>query len=318
VKVFSKLQPLFIILSAFLGILLGGISPGIARRAGGLIEVFLMIMLFFTFLGVEIRDLAASFTNVRFSVLALLINFLWTPVFAFLLAKLFLPGQVSLQIGFIMLMATPCTDWYLIFTGLAKGNVALGASILPLNLIVQILLLPVYLFVFMGRAVSFDRGTLLQSILLVLMAPLTSANAARLIIRRMRLGRYVDRIIEKNEGIQGALLCCAVISMFASQGAGLAANGTVLAKLLFPLIIFFAVNFFLSLFTGKRLGLPFQDVIPLIFTTSARNSPISLAIAIITFPADPVIALVLVMGPLIELPVLAVDAGILKRMQGRK
>jgi hypothetical protein len=30
-----------------------------------------------------------------------------------------------------MLMVTPCTDWYLIFTGIAKGNVALSTAILP-------------------------------------------------------------------------------------------------------------------------------------------------------------------------------------------
>ena len=319
-NIFSKLQPLFIILSAFLGILLGKIIPGIEQRTGSLIEVFLMIMLFFTFLGVEIREITKSFTNLKFSVSALLINFLWTPVFAFLLAKIFLPGQMSLQTGFIMLMVTPCTDWYLIFTGLARGNVSLGSSILPLNLIVQIILLPVYLFIFMGEAVSFDRGIIIQSISFVLIIPLTSANIAKLIMKKIHCGKYFDKIfekiIEKNDAIQFVLLCCAIISMFASQGSILAANGAVLTKLLFPLILFFVVNFFLSLFTGKKLGMPFQDIVPLIFTTSARNSPISLAIAIITFPSDPVIALVLVMGPLIELPVLAVNSSVLKRIQG--
>ena len=44
-----------------------------------------------------------------------------------------------------MLMVTPCTDWYLVFTGVAKGNVPLSTSILPINLILQILLLPIFL-----------------------------------------------------------------------------------------------------------------------------------------------------------------------------
>ncbi len=47
-----------------------------------------------------------------------------------------------------MLMVTPCTDWYLIFTEIAKGNVALSTAILPVNLILQVLLLPIYLFLF--------------------------------------------------------------------------------------------------------------------------------------------------------------------------
>lgn len=38
------------------------------------------------------------------------------------------------------------------------------------------------------------------------------------------------------------------------------------------------------------------------FTSLARNSPLSLAIAIAAFPDQPLISLALVIGPLIELP----------------
>jgi len=48
-------------------------------------------------------------------------------------------------------------------------------------------------------------------------------------------------------------------------------------------------------------------------TTLARNSPLSLAIAVVTFPEQPLVSLALVIGPLIELPVLSVISGILKR-----
>lgn len=47
--------------------------------------------------------------------------------------------------------------------------------------------------------------------------------------------------------------------------------------------------------------------------TVARNSPLSLAIAVVTFPEQPLVSLALVIGPLIELPVLSVISGILKR-----
>jgi ACR3 family arsenite efflux pump ArsB len=312
--ILSKLQPVFIILSAFLGILLGKINANIEQISGGLIEIFLMIMLFFTFLGIDIKDITKSFANLKFSVSALIINFLWTPVFAFLLARIFLSGQIGLQVGFIMLMVTPCTDWYLIFTGIANGNVILGSSILPLNLILQIILLPVYLFVFMGQAVSFDIEIIAQSVIFVLLIPLVSANAVKAIIRKAKLEKYTDGIIRKNDGIQFMLLCLAIVSMFASQGSVLLANLIVFIKLLPPLIIFFIITFFLSLFVGKKLKFTFENIIPLIFTTSARNSPISLAIAIITFPSEPVISLVLVMGPLIELPVLAVNSTILRKL----
>ena len=50
----------------------------------------------------------------------------------------------------------------------------------------------------------------------------------------------------------------------------------------------------------------------------ARNSPIALAIVLTAFPDQPLIALALIIGPLIELPVLAIVAqGLLKIRRGQ-
>ena len=59
-------------------------------------------------------------------------------------------------------MVTPCTDWYLIFTGISKGNVALGSSILPLNLVLQLVLLPVYVFLIGGSSVDMNTMQLVK------------------------------------------------------------------------------------------------------------------------------------------------------------
>jgi ACR3 family arsenite efflux pump ArsB len=277
-----------------------------------------MTMLFFLFLNIEIKEISKSFSDLRFSLSSLITNFIITPLFTFLLSKLFLAGQIDLQIGFIMLMVTPCTDWYLIFTGIAKGNVPLGASILPLNLVLQIILLPVYLLTFMGTEISFKLSTIIHSILLVLIIPLVTANTAKLIVNRINAKKYLDKLLKRADDIQFVLLCFAIISMFASQGALLLGNTILFIKLFPPLLIFFTVIFCLSFLTGKLLKLSSENIIPLVFTTSARNSPVSLAIATITFPLQPVVSLVLVMGPLIELPILAINSVILKKIGNRE
>jgi ACR3 family arsenite efflux pump ArsB len=318
VSFLSKFQPLFIVFSAFAGVFLGEFYPLVGRNAGNFIEIFLMFMLFFTFLNVQIKEIKKSFSDLCFSVSALVINFIFTPLFAFALSKVFLAGQADLQIGFIMLMVTPCTDWYLIFTGIANGNVPLGASILPLNLILQILLLPVYLLLFMGTEVSFGFAAIIQSILFVLIIPLAAANMVKFIAKKINRQNNLVKLLKKADDIQFVLLCLAIISMFASQGTLLLGNTILFVKLLPPLLIFFATIFCISLFTGKMLKLPFCNIIPLVFTTSARNSPVSLAIATITFSLQPVILLVLVMGPLIELPVLAINSVILKRIGNKR
>ena len=90
-----------------------------------------------------------------------------TPLFGYLLGKVFFPGELDIRIGLLMLLVTPCTDWYLVFTGLSKGNVELGMSILPLNLILQIVLLPVHLLVLIGSEVTMDVVSLLSSVAMV-------------------------------------------------------------------------------------------------------------------------------------------------------
>jgi ACR3 family arsenite efflux pump ArsB len=106
--------------------------------------------------------------------------------------------------------------------------------------------------------------------------------------------------------------------MFASQGSALLGNIGIFITLLPALVLFFGIIFCLSLLLGTLLKLPFKNIIPLVFTTSARNSPVALAIAAATFPMRPTIALVLVIGPLIELPALAIQSMLLKSMLLKK
>ena len=313
-SLFAKLQPVFIVLAALFGTFLGERNAFIERYSGNFIEVFLMLMLVFIFLGADPRAITRSFANYRFSVTSLLINFVWTPLFAFALTRLFMPESVDLQIGFIMLMVTPCTDWYLIFTGLSEGNVTLGASVLPMNLSLQIVMLPLYIFLFMGASASFDALTVIKGIVIVLFIPLIAAYFIRVTMTKTGKRAALKKILSKSDDMQFILLGLAIIAMFASQGNIMLENLPVFLKILPPLLIFFPVNFILALFIGGKIKLPFKDAISLVFTVSARNSPLSLAIAVITFPARPIISLVLVMGPLIELPILAVESFILKNM----
>ena len=118
---------------------------------------------------------------------------------------------------------------------------------------------------------------------------------------------------EQGDNLQLLFLCLAVIVMFASEGKNLLENPLLLAQMFIPLLIFFAVLFFVAQIVGRLMKFPKRDIAALNMTTLARNSPLSLAIAVVTFPAQPLVSLALVIGPLIELPVLSVIAGILKR-----
>lgn len=295
----EKFEPIIIIFAIILGLIFSNISL-IAQNTDYLITVFLCLMLFGLFLEIPMNELKNSFRNVKFSSTSLIINFIWTPLFGYFLGSLFLKGNVDVLIGFFMLILTPCTDWYLVFTKLAKGDLTLSLSILPINLILQIVLLPVYLIIFFSSGNAMDYSQLAYSILTVIVIPFVAAQMVKLVLN--------DDLNKKASDIFSSLeiwfLCLAVFCIFASQGKLLFDNLNSIATIFVPLIIFFIVNAIIDLLISEKINFTYSEYASLTMTTLARNSPLALAIAINSFPGHELISIALVIGPLIELPVL--------------
>lgn len=316
-SLFNKLHTLIILLAVLLGLLLAQI-PIVAAHAASLIIPFLMLMLYGLFLAMPLQGLMKGFRHRKFVSLSLLVNFLWTPLLAYLLGYVFLSSQQALWIGFVMLMVTPCTDWYIIFTGIAKGNTVLSASILPLNLLLQVLLLPVYLLLFFNQTGMLPLGALLESIVLVIVVPFGLAHATRFLMLRSGMQTLLrERLLPLFESAQVVFLGFAIMAMFASEGRVLMNNLEIVYIMLIPLLLFFVINFIVGRLASRWARLDYGDGVSLSLTTLARNSPVSLAIAVAAFPDTPLIALALVIGPLIELPVLGLVSQTLLQLRGR-
>lgn len=309
----NKYQTIVILIAVIVGLVIGQ-SSLISDISASFIIPLLMVMLFGLFLTIDISELKHSFLNIKFSITSILINFVWTPIFAYLLGSIFLNNDIAIWMGFVMLMVTPCTDWYLVFTSVAKGNVPLSTAILPTNLILQVLLLPVYLLLFFGKSCNVDLGTLAESIIIVLVIPFTLAVLAKTIVKS-RKSLSKNAFLGFFETSQVFFLSLAVVAMFASEGKDLINHPSIIYKMLLPVLIFFFVAFLVAYFVSKILKFNYADRVSLTLTTMARNSPISLAIAVSAFSAEPLIALALVIGPLIELPILVLTTQSLLRTQ---
>lgn len=313
----EKFQSIILLIAIILGLILGQIAI-ISNISSYFIIVFLFLMLFAIFLSIfsspGIDNFKSSFKNLKFTKIAIFINFIWTPILAYILGYFFLNSYPQLWIGFIMLLVTPCTDWYLIFTDIAKGNLPLSLSILPLNLFLQIILLPIYLFIFTGVLGSFDISILIESILFIIVLPFILALITNYFLRKREFIK--NKVVLFFNKSQIIFLSLAIFCMFASQGSLLISNYQMIFILLIPLILFFIINFIIARISARLLNFDYEDYASLSLTTLARNSPISLAIAVTAFPQEPIIAIVLVIAPLIELPVLAVVSQILLLFKG--
>ena len=295
----EKLEPIIIFSAVILGLVLSNIDL-IADNTSYLINIFLCLMLYGLFLEVPLNDLKDSFKNIKFTSTSLIINFIWTPLFGYFIGSLFLNWNVDVLIGFFMLILTPCIDWYLVFTKLAKGDLTLSLSILPINLILQIILLPVYLILFFSSGNTMDYVQLAYSLLIVIVIPFIAAQTTKFLLK----DDLKQKATEIFTDLQIWFLSLAVFCIFASQGELLFTNLNSVVTIFIPLIIFFIVNVIIDLLVSEKINFSYSEYASLTMTTLARNSPLALAIAINSFPGHELISIALVIGPLIELPIL--------------
>ena len=298
-EMIEKLEPIIIFSTVIIGLLFSNIDI-IAQNSSHLINLFLCLMLFGLFLEVDMNELKNSFKNVKFTSTSLIINFLWTPLFGYFLGSLFLKGNVDVLVGFFMLILTPCTDWYLVFTKMAKGDLTLSLSILPINLVLQIILLPIYLMIFFSSGNTMDYSQLAYSLLIVIVIPFVAAQIVKFILN----ADLKEKATNLFTSLQIWFLSLAVFCIFASQGELLFDNLNSVLTIFIPLILFFIANVIIDLLLSEKINFTYSEYASLTMTTLARNSPLALAIAINSFPGHELVSIALVIGPLIELPVL--------------
>ncbi|WP_159945162.1 arsenic resistance protein [Nocardiopsis sp. FR6] len=301
----EKFQSLFVTLAALAGLGLGLALP-VGPAAGHAVLPALMLLLTAVFAQVDAGRVRAARSARTVVAASLVLNFGFTPLLAWALGAGLLGGSPDLRVGLLLLLVTPCTDWYLVFTGLARGHMGVAAAVLPVNLVLQLLLLPVYVLLLGGEAAMVDAGTLVEAVLLVLVVPLVLAVALREGARRWKGRSWRDAVlVPRANAVVLPLLYTAVLAVFAWQARTVLGHLGDLVALLPALAVFFTVAPLAAVSAARLLRLPDDQRATLTMTSVARNSPIALAVAVAAFPDRPLIAVALVAGPLVELPVLA-------------
>jgi ACR3 family arsenite efflux pump ArsB len=296
-------------------ILLGAAAIGVGlsvemREAGSvaglLITPFLMVVLFTLFARVSLGQLREAARDWRYLLTAVGLNFVSTPLIAFFLGWVFLRDEPALWVGLVLALITPCTDWYLIFTDLAGGDVHRNLALLPWNLILQLVLLPVYLLIFTQTLVPVDLSTLVRAFALYVVILLVAAQLVGWRRPPVAVSGWLARL-----GF--AALALTVIAMFTSQGEIVLKRPTLFLKMGPPMLSFYLISFSLSWLVSRWLRYPRERFVALACTTTARNSPLALPLAVVLFPAHPVVALSQLIEPVLEIPSLILFSALAKR-----
>ncbi len=301
----DKEKPFILIGSILLGILIQKILDREIPQLIYLTEIGVFFVILAVMLPIEIKDISNAFKKIKLTAIALLVNFLFIPLFSWIMGGLFLKNYPDFWVGAILYTLTPCIGWYLIFTDIAKGDVAWGIALLPWNIILQVILMPFYLYVLVGKVISIKFSVLFKSVGLFLVAPFVLGYVVQKYII-LKKGR--DYFFGTFKSYLGEFklwsLVLVIITMFVSQRSLSFFDIYQVGLLILFLIVFFFVLFLSVLFIGYIFKLGYEHTVTMAFTTTARNSEAVIGVAVSAFPGHPLVYFAILLGPVVELPML--------------
>ncbi|MFN3566670.1 MAG: bile acid:sodium symporter, partial [Burkholderiaceae bacterium] len=135
------------------GLAVGAALPAAAPVFERLLWPALALLLYATFVQVPLLHLREAARDHRFVAAVLLGNFVLVPACVWLLLA-WLPADPALRLGVLLVLLVPCTDWFITFTQLGGGDTPRAIAVTPLNLLLQLLLLPLYAWLMLDETIG--------------------------------------------------------------------------------------------------------------------------------------------------------------------
>ncbi|CAM3157907.1 arsenic resistance protein [Tsukamurella hominis] len=295
-----------------LGAALGLAVPTVAGPAEAVINPVLALLLYATFLGIPFARMGEALRDVRFLGTVLAVNFVAVPVVVFALSRIVAHDRVLL-VGVLFVLLTPCVDYVIVFSGLAGGAKDRLLAAAPLLMLVQMVLLPVYLWLFVGADVvrTVEFGPFAEAFVWVIVVPLLLAGATQWAAARTRWGATVASAVT-DAMVPVMVLTLAVV--VASQIAGVRDQLSSLLLAVPVYVLFAAVMTPVGAAAGRLAGLDVPGRRSVVFSGVTRNSLVILPL-VLALPAEYALApLVVVTQTLVELVVMVLFVRLIPRL----
>lgn len=290
----------FIYLTAIASGLIIGISfPAIGKTLEFAIWPVLGFLLYTTFTQVPLIHLREAFVEPRILVAATIGNFVFIPLIAYLLTILS-PHDPTVRLGVLLVLLVPCTDWFITFTHLGGGDTKRAIAFAPISLLLQIILLPLYLWMFLGEGFTMNlaRSEMLEAFVGLILVPLIAAFITE---KWAEKGGNHTAILDHLGWLPVPLLALVVFIIAVSQVNLVIGSVLLLGHLLVVFLIFLVTAGWLAKIFAIIFRLPPEHGRILAFSFGTRNSFVILPLALALPSSFELAVVVIVFQSLVEL-----------------
>jgi len=324
ISFFERYLTVWVALCMLSGILIGKFIPGIPLFLGKLeyanvsipVAVLIWIMIYPMMMKVDFKSVKDIGKNPKGLFVTWITNWLIKPFSMFGIAWLFfyvifknlIPADLAKDYlaGAVLLGAAPCTAMVFVWSHLTKGNPAYTVVQVATNdLIILIAFVPIVKFLLGVNDVFVPWDTLFLSVALFVVIPLTAGALTRGHMLKRKGADYFEHTFLPKFGnitIIGLLLTLVII--FSFQGNVILNNPLHIGLIAVPLVIQTVLIFFIAYLAAKALKLPHNIAAPAGMIGASNFFELSVAVAIALFGTTSPVALVTIVGVLVEVPIM--------------
>jgi ACR3 family arsenite transporter len=326
ISFFEKYLTIWVILCMVTGVLIGKFYPSLPvflsqfeyAKVSIPIAILIWLMIYPMMMKVDFVSIQSVRKNPKGLFVTWIANWLIKPFtmyaiawfFFYVVFKNFISPDLakSYLAGAILLGAAPCTAMVFVWSHLTKGNPAYTVVQVATNdLIILVAFTPIVGLLLGISGITIPWNTLLLSVLLFVVIPLTAGFITRVQVIKFKGDEYFKKsFLPKFNNVTIGGLLLTLILIFSFQGDVITNNPWHILLIAVPLTVQTFLIFFLSYLGARRLRLSHDIAAPAGMIGASNFFELSVAVAISLFGTTSPAALATIVGVLVEVPVMLI------------
>jgi arsenite transporter len=326
---FEKYLTIWVLLCMGIGIIIGVWMPSVPLFLSKFeyynvsipVAILIWLMIYPMMLKVDFASISNVGKNPKGLIVTWVTNWLIKPftmfaisyLFFFVIFKTFIPMELAKDYlaGAILLGAAPCTAMVFVWSHLTKGNPAHTLIQVATNdLIILFAFAPIVGLLFTWGDISVEGvgvpwATLFLSVILFVVIPLSAGWFTRIILTKNKGREYFEnKFIPKFNNITIIGLLLTLIIIFSFQGGRIIDQPIDIILITVPLTLQTFFIFFIAYIWSRFWKLPHNIASPSAMIGASNFFELAVAVAISIFGLKSEVALVTIVGVLVEVPIM--------------